>query len=216
MCVWSRPAESALWVWETPAVEFGKLCSAHHDSSLWLNGWGGLYKYTISHHTLIYNHCTTCSTCSMCVHPHWSHMYIHTRTLHTQTSADDSSQPRMLLRLSHFSSGLNMTSEPCLCLSLFVSWNVFVCMHIYACVCVSQGVVCTLHEGDDFGKLALVTDSPRAASIVLREDNCHFLRVDKEDFNRILRVGCARLQPLVQTVTNTVIKPCMFTKSMLI
>jgi Rap guanine nucleotide exchange factor 4 len=22
---------------------------------------------------------------------------------------------------------------------------------------------------------------------VLREDNCHFLRVDKEDFNRILR-----------------------------
>jgi len=55
-------------------------------------------------------------------------------------------------------------------------------------VCISQGVVCTLHEGDDFGKLALVTDSPRAASIVLREDNCHFLRVDKEDFNRILRV----------------------------
>lgn len=50
-------------------------------------------------------------------------------------------------------------------------------------------MVCTLHEGDDFGKLALVTDSPRAASIVLREDNCHFLRVDKEDFNRILRVG---------------------------
>ncbi|KAG7282240.1 hypothetical protein CRUP_038408 [Coryphaenoides rupestris] len=49
------------------------------------------------------------------------------------------------------------------------------------------GVVCTLHEGDDFGKLALVNDAPRAASIVLREDNCHFLRVDKEDFNRILR-----------------------------
>uniref|UniRef100_A0A6I8RBP7 Rap guanine nucleotide exchange factor 4 n=1 Tax=Xenopus tropicalis TaxID=8364 RepID=A0A6I8RBP7_XENTR len=48
-------------------------------------------------------------------------------------------------------------------------------------------VVCTLHEGDDFGKLALVNDAPRAASIVLREDNCHFLRVDKEDFNRILR-----------------------------
>uniref|UniRef100_A0AAY4EU78 Rap guanine nucleotide exchange factor 4 n=1 Tax=Denticeps clupeoides TaxID=299321 RepID=A0AAY4EU78_9TELE len=52
-----------------------------------------------------------------------------------------------------------------------------------------KGVVCTLHEGDDFGKLALVNDAPRAASIVLREDNCHFLRVDKEDFNRILRVG---------------------------
>ncbi|KAL1273300.1 hypothetical protein QQF64_029162 [Cirrhinus molitorella] len=52
-----------------------------------------------------------------------------------------------------------------------------------------KGVVCTLHEGDDFGKLALVNDAPRAASIVLREDNCHFLRVDKEDFNRILRAS---------------------------
>uniref|UniRef100_A0A8C3GA37 Rap guanine nucleotide exchange factor 4 n=1 Tax=Cyclopterus lumpus TaxID=8103 RepID=A0A8C3GA37_CYCLU len=50
-----------------------------------------------------------------------------------------------------------------------------------------KGVVCTLHEGDDFGKLALVNDAPRAASIVLREDHCHFLTVDKEDFNRILR-----------------------------
>ncbi|XP_048455368.1 rap guanine nucleotide exchange factor 4 isoform X3 [Rhincodon typus] len=49
-----------------------------------------------------------------------------------------------------------------------------------------KGVVCTLQEGDDFGKLALVNDTPRAASIVLREDNCQFLRVDKEDFNRIL------------------------------
>jgi len=28
----------------------------------------------------------------------------------------------------------------------------------------------------------------RAATIVLRENNCHFLRVDKDDFNRILRV----------------------------
>ncbi|XP_021341628.1 rap guanine nucleotide exchange factor 4-like isoform X2 [Mizuhopecten yessoensis] len=50
-----------------------------------------------------------------------------------------------------------------------------------------RGVVCTLHEGDDFGKLALLNDSPRAATIVLRDDNCHFLRVDKDDFNRILR-----------------------------
>lgn len=53
-------------------------------------------------------------------------------------------------------------------------------------------MVCTLHEGDDFGKLALVNDAPRAASIVLRVDHCHFLRVEKEDYNRILRV---RLRP---------------------
>ncbi|XP_022704509.1 rap guanine nucleotide exchange factor 4-like isoform X1 [Varroa jacobsoni] len=50
-----------------------------------------------------------------------------------------------------------------------------------------KGVVCVLHEGDDFGKLALVNDAPRAATIVTREENCHFLRVDKHDFNRILR-----------------------------
>ncbi|KAL5253065.1 hypothetical protein ACHWQZ_G015727 [Mnemiopsis leidyi] len=50
-----------------------------------------------------------------------------------------------------------------------------------------KGVVGQLHEGDDFGKLALVNDAPRAASIILRDERCHFLRVDKEDFNRILR-----------------------------
>jgi len=29
----------------------------------------------------------------------------------------------------------------------------------------TQGVVCTLHEGDDFGKLALVNDAPRSLSV---------------------------------------------------
>lgn len=53
-----------------------------------------------------------------------------------------------------------------------------------------QGLVTTLHEGDDFGQLALVNDAPRAATIILREDNCHFLRVDKQDFNRIIKVLC--------------------------
>lgn len=51
-----------------------------------------------------------------------------------------------------------------------------------------QGLVTTLHEGDDFGQLALVNDAPRAATIILRENNCHFLRVDKHDFNRIIKV----------------------------
>ncbi|PRD26105.1 UNVERIFIED_CONTAM: Rap guanine nucleotide exchange factor 4 [Trichonephila clavipes] len=50
-----------------------------------------------------------------------------------------------------------------------------------------KGIVCSLHEGDDFGKLALVNDAPRAATIVTRENNCHFLRVDKDDFNNIIR-----------------------------
>ncbi|KAK0418615.1 hypothetical protein QR680_013671 [Steinernema hermaphroditum] len=50
-----------------------------------------------------------------------------------------------------------------------------------------KGIVCTLHEGDDFGKLALVNDAPRAATIALREENTQFLVVDKHDFNRILR-----------------------------
>lgn len=54
-------------------------------------------------------------------------------------------------------------------------------------VIVGKGVVCTLYDGDDFGKLALVNDAPRAATIVTSEASCYFLRVDKHDFNTILR-----------------------------
>lgn len=66
-----------------------------------------------------------------------------------------------------------------------------------------QGLVTTLHEGDDFGQLALVNDAPRAATIILREDNCHFLRVDKQDFNRIIKVlllGMGRARDMARTV----------------
>ncbi|XP_039300315.1 rap guanine nucleotide exchange factor 4-like, partial [Nilaparvata lugens] len=51
----------------------------------------------------------------------------------------------------------------------------------------SKGNVDVISEGEDFGKLALINDTPRAATIILREDICHFLRVDKENFNRIMR-----------------------------
>ncbi|VDP77749.1 unnamed protein product, partial [Schistosoma curassoni] len=51
----------------------------------------------------------------------------------------------------------------------------------------NQGYICLLNEGDDFGKLSLITDKPRAASILLAENNCHFLKLNKNDFNRILR-----------------------------
>ncbi|XP_048097701.1 rap guanine nucleotide exchange factor 3 isoform X2 [Alosa alosa] len=50
-----------------------------------------------------------------------------------------------------------------------------------------KGLVTTLHEGEDFGQLALLNDAPRAATIIMREDNCHFLRVDKQDFIRIVK-----------------------------
>ncbi|XP_023579354.1 rap guanine nucleotide exchange factor 3 isoform X2 [Octodon degus] len=59
-----------------------------------------------------------------------------------------------------------------------------------------KGLVTTLHEGDDFGQLALMNDAPRAATIILREDNCHFLRVDKQDFNRIIKDVEARTMRL--------------------
>lgn len=50
-----------------------------------------------------------------------------------------------------------------------------------------KGVVAQLTEGDDFGKLGLVNKSPRSATISTAENNCHFLRVEKDDFNRILK-----------------------------
>ncbi|KAF1761352.1 hypothetical protein GCK72_009608 [Caenorhabditis remanei] len=51
---------------------------------------------------------------------------------------------------------------------------------------VNGKVVCVLREGDDFGKLALVNDLPRAATIVTYEDDSIFLVVDKHNFNQIL------------------------------
>ena len=57
------------------------------------------------------------------------------------------------------------------------------CVCVCVCVCV---YVCVTDINIDTN--SNTTSSSRAATIVLREDNCHFLRVDKDDFNRILRV----------------------------
>ena len=50
-----------------------------------------------------------------------------------------------------------------------------------------KGIVCTLYKGDDFGKLALINDSPRAATIITNEPNCEFLKIDKSNFDKILK-----------------------------
>ena len=41
-----------------------------------------------------------------------------------------------------------------------------------------KDVVDTLSDSEDFGKLALVNNSPRLATIKTRENNCHFLKVN--------------------------------------
>ena len=43
-------------------------------------------------------------------------------------------------------------------------------------VILGKGIVCTLNDGDDFGKLAVMNETVRAATIVTNEDNCHFLK----------------------------------------
>ncbi|XP_074622292.1 rap guanine nucleotide exchange factor 4-like isoform X2 [Acropora palmata] len=50
-----------------------------------------------------------------------------------------------------------------------------------------KGVVCQLNEGDDFGKLALVNNALRTATIETAKDSCHFLKIGKSDFNRIFQ-----------------------------
>lgn len=50
-----------------------------------------------------------------------------------------------------------------------------------------KGVVTTLSEGEEFGKLSLVNNCPRSATITTRVNNCHFLRVVKSDFDQIVK-----------------------------
>uniref|UniRef100_K7FGB1 Rap guanine nucleotide exchange factor 3 n=1 Tax=Pelodiscus sinensis TaxID=13735 RepID=K7FGB1_PELSI len=75
----------------------------------------------------------------------------------------------LLLFESHPKAGTVLFSQGDKGTSWYIIWkgSVNVVTH-------GKGLVTTLHEGDDFGQL----DAPRAATIILREDNCHFLRVD--------------------------------------
>nr|XP_057906635.1 rap guanine nucleotide exchange factor 3 [Doryrhamphus excisus] len=112
---------------------------------------------------------------------------IYEELLHIKAAAHLSTSVRkelaaVLLFESHAKAGTVLFSQGDKGTSWYIIWkgSVNVITH-------GKGLVTTLHEGEDFGQLALLNDAPRAATIILREDNCHFLRVDKHDFVRILK-----------------------------
>ncbi|XP_028308260.1 rap guanine nucleotide exchange factor 3 [Gouania willdenowi] len=112
---------------------------------------------------------------------------IYEELLHVKAAAHLSTSVRkelaaVLLFESHAKAGTVLFSQGDKGTSWYIIWkgSVNVITH-------GKGLVTTLHEGEDFGQLALLNDAPRAATIILREDNCHFLRVDKHDFIRILK-----------------------------
>ncbi|XP_054651091.1 rap guanine nucleotide exchange factor 3 [Dunckerocampus dactyliophorus] len=112
---------------------------------------------------------------------------IYEELLHVKAAAHLSTSVRkelaaVLLFESHAKAGTVLFSQGDKGTSWYIIWkgSVNVITH-------GKGLVTTLHEGEDFGQLALLNDAPRAATIILREDHCHFLRVDKHDFVRILK-----------------------------
>ncbi|XP_047436751.1 rap guanine nucleotide exchange factor 3 isoform X2 [Mugil cephalus] len=112
---------------------------------------------------------------------------IYEELLHVKAAAHLSATVRkelaaVLVFESHAKAGTVLFSQGDKGTSWYIIWkgSVNVITH-------GKGLVTTLHEGEDFGQLALLNDAPRAATIILREDNCHFLRVDKQDFIRILK-----------------------------
>ncbi|XP_069382972.1 rap guanine nucleotide exchange factor 3 isoform X3 [Paralichthys olivaceus] len=112
---------------------------------------------------------------------------IYEELLHVKAAAHLSASVRkelaaVLVFESHAKAGTVLFSQGDKGTSWYIIWkgSVNVITH-------GKGLVTTLHEGEDFGQLALLNDAPRAATIILREDNCHFLRVDKQDFIHILK-----------------------------
>uniref|UniRef100_A0A8D0AES6 Rap guanine nucleotide exchange factor 3 n=1 Tax=Sander lucioperca TaxID=283035 RepID=A0A8D0AES6_SANLU len=128
---------------------------------------------------------------------------IYEELLHVKAAAHLSTSVRkelaaVLVFESHAKAGTVLFSQGDKGTSWYIIWkgSVNVITH-------GKGLVTTLHEGEDFGQLALLNDAPRAATIILREDNCHFLRVDKQDFIRILKdveANTVRLQEHGKTV----------------
>ncbi|XP_070963612.1 rap guanine nucleotide exchange factor 3 isoform X5 [Oncorhynchus clarkii lewisi] len=123
---------------------------------------------------------------------------IYEELLHVKAAAHLSTSVRkelaaVLMFESHAKAGTVLFSQGDKGTSWYIIWkgSVNVITH-------GKGLVTTLHEGEDFGQLALVNDAPRAATIILREDNCHFLRVDKQDFIRILKDVEANTMRLVE------------------
>lgn len=112
---------------------------------------------------------------------------IYEELLHVKAAAHLSTSVRkelaaVLLFESHDKAGTVLFSQGDKGTSWYIIWKGSVNVIVNG-----KGLVTTLHEGEDFGQLALVNDAPRAATIILKEDNCHFLRVDKLDFMRILK-----------------------------
>uniref|UniRef100_A0A672G7K1 Rap guanine nucleotide exchange factor 3-like n=1 Tax=Salarias fasciatus TaxID=181472 RepID=A0A672G7K1_SALFA len=118
---------------------------------------------------------------------------IYEELLHVKAAAHLSTSVRkelaaVLVFESHAKAGTVLFSQGDKGTSWYIIWkgSVNVITH-------GKGLVTTLHEGEDFGQLALLNDAPRAATIILREDNCHFLRDVEANTVRLEEHGMAVL-----------------------
>lgn len=80
-------------------------------------------------------------------------------------------------------------------------------------VILGKGIVCTLNDGDDFGKLAVINETARAATIITNEDNCQFLKVSKFHFDRIMKDAEANTMRLKEHGNEVLVLQKMATRS---